>query len=106
MYWGASGVSVGHVFVRVFVSVFVGVFVWVGFCITQFNLERMLQLWIDVLDLIKHWSASQVYYKEHTISDLHMCKNGVCEVLVWRMWCVVDVVRGEWMWSGVDVVCV
>ena len=55
---------------RVFVSVFVGVFVWVGFCITQFNLGRMLQLWIDVLDLIKHWSASQVCYKEHTISDL------------------------------------
>ena len=68
-------VSVGLVFVRVFVSVFVGVFVWVGFCITQFNLERMLQLWIDVLDLIKHRSASQTYHKGHTISDLHMCKN-------------------------------
>ena len=26
-----------------------------------------MQLWIDLLDLIKHWSASQVYYKEHTI---------------------------------------
>ena len=32
----------------------------------------MLQLWIDVLDLIKHRSASQTYHKGHTISDLHM----------------------------------
>ena len=52
----AEGVSVGlvHVFVRVFVSVFVGVFVWVGFCITWFNLRRMLELWIYWVDLIKH----------------------------------------------------
>ena len=44
---GVSGVSVGHVFVRVFVSVFISVFAWVRFCLNWFNLGRMLQLWID-----------------------------------------------------------
>ena len=65
-------VSVGLVFVRVFVSVFVGVFVWVGFCITQFDLGR---LDIDLLNLIKHRSASQIYCQEHTISDLRLRKS-------------------------------
>ena len=80
-----------------FVRVFVGVFVWVGFCITGFNLRRIAQHWIDLLNLIKHWSASRAYYKEHT-SQTCICarmSDGWCEVLVWWMWCVVYGVIGE-----------
>ena len=82
--------------VRVFVRVFVGVFVWVGFCITGFNLRRIAQHWIDLSNLIKHRSASQIYPGEHTIPDLHMRKYE------WWWMNVCD----EWMWCGVDVVCV
>ena len=57
------------------VRVFVRVFVWVGFCITGFNLRRIVHHWLDLLNLIKHRSASQVYYQEHTIPDLRMRKN-------------------------------
>ena len=81
-----------RVFVRVFARVFVVVFVWVGLIITWFNLGR--------LDLPRYTTNCMP-------SQTCICarESGVwCEVLVWRMWCVVDVVRGEWMWSGVDVV--
>ena len=51
MYWGiaegASGVSVGYVFVRVFVSVFVSVFAWVRLGLTLEGcaaLDRFLTL--------------------------------------------------------------
>ena len=30
---------------------------------------------IDLLNLIKHWSASQIYHQEHTIPDLRIRKN-------------------------------
>ena len=61
--------------VRVFVRVFVGVFVWVGFYITGFNLRRIAQHWIDLLNLIKHRSASQIYHQGRTIPDLRIRKN-------------------------------
>ena len=91
-----TGVSVGQVFVRVFVSVFVGVFVWVGFCITGFNLRRIVQHWIDLLNLIKHRSASQIYCRSIP-SQTCVCarvSDGWCEVLLWYAWCVVYEVRG------------
>ena len=94
---------------RVFVRVFVGVFVWVGFCITGFNLRRIAQHWIDLLNLIKHWSASRAYYKEHT-SQTCICASmsdgwwmNVCDE--W-MWCGVDVVYGVYEVCGECVVCV
>jgi hypothetical protein len=90
--------------VRVFVRVFVGVFVWVGFCITCFNLGR-LDRFVEldqapecIPDILQRAYHPGLAYAQERV-------DGWCEVLMWRMWCVVDVVRGQWMWRGVYVVC-